>query len=291
MIEKRFNSRYDGAAVTAQVGIVATLQGAGHDVQVSDLYAMNWNPVASAADFQARSNPDYLIYALEQREAVKAGVIAADIAAELDKLRAITGDALFVKSGRGIVATTTPGVLFDSTADTAFGLLLMVTRRFGEAERLVRAGTPWRYRTTFMLGHAIQGMQIGLIGAGQIGTAMARRCKAFGMRIAYASEHPMKEPARSELEAVGLPIDELVATSDVISLHCPLTPQTHHILDAQRLAAMKPGSYIINTARGACIDEKALVEALKSGHLAGVGLDVYEHEPAIEPGLLGMENT
>lgn len=192
---------------------------------------------------------------------------------------------------RGIVATTTPGVLFDSTADTAFGLLLMVTRRFGEAERLVRAGTPWRYRTTFMLGHAIQGMQIGLIGAGQIGTAMARRCKAFGMRIAYASEHPMKEPARSELEAVGLPIDELVATSDVISLHCPLTPQTHHILDAQRLAAMKPGSYIINTARGACIDEKALVEALKSGHLAGVGLDVYEHEPAIEPGLLGMENV
>ena len=192
---------------------------------------------------------------------------------------------------RGIVATTTPGVLFDSTADTAFGLLLMVTRRFGEAERLVRAGTPWRYRTTFMLGHAIQGMQIGLIGAGQIGTAMARRCKAFGMRIAYASEHPMKEPARSELEAVGLPIDELVATSDVISLHCPLTPQTHHILDAQRLAAMKPGSYIINTARGACIDEKALVEALKSVHLAGAGLDVYEHEPAIEPGLLGMENV
>lgn len=192
---------------------------------------------------------------------------------------------------RGIVATTTPGVLFDSTADTAFGLLLMVTRRFGEAERLVRAGTPWRYRTTFMLGHAIQGMQIGLIGAGQIGTAMARRCKAFGMRIAYASEHPMKEPARSELEAVGLPIDEMVATSDVISLHCPLTPQTHHILDAQRLAAMKPGSYIINTARGACIDEKALVEALKSGHLAGAGLDVYEHEPAIEPGLLGMENV
>ena len=192
---------------------------------------------------------------------------------------------------RGIVATTTPGVLFDSTADTAFGLLLMVTRRFGEAERLVRAATPWRYRTTFMLGHAIQGMQIGLIGAGQIGTAMARRCKAFGMRIAYASEHPMKEPARSELEAVGLPIDELVATSDVISLHCPLTPQTHHILDAQRLAAMKPGSYIINTARGACIDEKALVEALKSGHLAGAGLDVYEHEPAIEPGLLGMENV
>lgn len=182
-------------------------------------------------------------------------------------------------------------MLFDSTADTAFGLLLMVTRRFGEAERLVRAGTPWRYRTTFMLGHAIQGMQIGLIGAGQIGTAMARRCKAFGMRIAYASEHPMKEPARSELEAVGLPIDELVATSDVISLHCPLTPQTHHILDAQRLAAMKPGSYIINTARGACIDEKALVEALKSGHLAGAGLDVYEHEPAIEPGLLGMENV
>lgn len=190
-----------------------------------------------------------------------------------------------------VTPTTTPGVLFDATADTAFGLLLTVTRRFGEAERLVRAGTPWRYRTTFMLGHSIEGKSIGLIGAGQIGTAMARRCKAFGMSIFYAQEHPMKEPARSELQAVGLPVDELVASCDVVSLHCPLTPRTHHILDATRLASMKPGSYLVNTARGACIDEAALVEALRSGPLAGAGLDVYEDEPTISAGLFELENV
>ena len=129
------------------------------------------------------------------------------------------------------------------------------------------------------------------IGAGQIGTAMAQRCKAFGMDVFYAQEHPMREPARSELDAKGLSVDELVAHCDVISLHCPLTPETHHIINAERLASMKQGSYLINTARGACVDEKALVAALQSGHLGGAGLDVYEHEPAIEPELLTMENV
>lgn len=192
---------------------------------------------------------------------------------------------------RGVVVTNTPGVLFDATADIAFGLLLMVTRRLGEGERLVRAGRPWRYRTTFMLGHSIEGKTIGLIGAGQIGTAMARRCKAFGMTIAYADEHPMREPAAGELAATGMPLDELVAHCDVISLHCPLTEETHHILNAQRIAAMRPGSYVINTARGACIDEQALAAALADGHLGGAGLDVYENEPRIHAALLGLENV
>lgn len=191
----------------------------------------------------------------------------------------------------GIVATVTPGTLFDAVADLAFGLMLSVTRRMGEGERLVRAGKPWRYRTTFLLGHSIESKSIGLIGAGQIGTAMARRCKAFGMDIFYAAEHPMREPARSELDATGLPLDELVARCDVISLHTPLTPETHHIINAERLASMKKGAYVINTARGACIDEKALVASLLSGHLGGAGLDVYENEPAIEPELLTMENV
>ncbi|SPF68630.1 D-isomer specific 2-hydroxyacid dehydrogenase, NAD-binding domain conserved site [Propionibacterium ruminifibrarum] len=192
---------------------------------------------------------------------------------------------------RGVVVTNTPGVLFDATADIAFGLLLMVTRRLGEGERLIRAGRPWRYRTTFMLGHSIEGKTIGLIGAGQIGTAMARRCKAFGMTIAYADEHPMREPAAGELAATGMPLDELVAGCDVISLHCPLTEETRHILNAERIAAMRPGSYVINTARGACIDEEALAAALASGHLGGAGLDVYENEPQVHPALLGLENV
>lgn len=191
----------------------------------------------------------------------------------------------------GIVATVTPGTLFDAVADLAFGLMLSVTRRMGEGERLIRAGKPWRYRTTFMLGRSIETKSIGLIGAGQIGTAMAQRCKAFGMDVFYAQEHPMREPARSELDAKGLSVDELVAHCDVISLHCPLTPETHHIINAERLASMKQGSYLINPARGACVDEKALVAALQSGHLGGAGLDVYEHEPAIEPELLTMENV
>ena len=192
---------------------------------------------------------------------------------------------------RGVVVTNTPGVLFDATADIAFGLLLAVTRRLGEGERLIRSGRPWRYRTTFMLGRSIEGKTIGLIGAGQIGTAMARRCRAFGMAIAYAEEHPMREPAASELAATGMPLDELVASCDVISLHCPLTAETHHILNAERMAAMRPGSYVINTARGACIDEQALAEALASGHLGGAGLDVYEDEPRVNPALLELENV
>lgn len=192
---------------------------------------------------------------------------------------------------RGVTVTNTPGVLFDATADIAFGLLLAVTRRLGEGERLIRAGRPWRYRTTFMLGRSIEGKTIGLIGPGQIGIAMGRRCKAFGMNIAYANEHTMREPAASELGAVGMPLDELVAGCDVISLHCPLTDRTRHILDAERIAAMRQGAYVINTARGACIDEQALADALAGGHLGGAGLDVYEDEPRINPALLGLENV
>ena len=120
---------------------------------------------------------------------------------------------------------------------------------------------------------------------------MARRCRAFRMSIAYAAEHPMREPARTELDAVGMPLDELVASCDVISLHCPLTEETRHVLDAERIATMRPGAYVINTARGACIDERALAQALASGHLAGAGLDVYENEPEIDPALLALENV
>ena len=111
------------------------------------------------------------------------------------------------------------------------------------------------------------------------------------MSIAYAAEHPMREPARTELDAVGMPLDELVASCDVISLHCPLTEGTRHILDAGRIATMRPGAYVINTARGACIDEHALAQALASGRLAGAALDVYENEPEIDPALLGLENV
>lgn len=203
---------------------------------------------------------------------------------------------LAAATAAGITVTTTPGVLHEATADLAFGLMLMVTRRLGEAERLVRAGTPWRYDHTFMLGAGLQGATLGIVGLGQIGEAMARRGAAFGMNVVYQarSDHDTSaidatNPHTAATRRVDL--DELLATSDVVSLHCPLTPATTHLIDAAALAAMKETGYLINTARGACVDENALLEALREGRIAGAGLDVYEHEPSITPGLLELENV
>lgn len=199
-------------------------------------------------------------------------------------------------TARGIVVTTTPGVLHEATADLAFGLMLMVTRRLGEAERLVRAGTPWRYDHTFMLGAGLQGATLGIVGMGQIGEAMSRRAAAFGMDIVYTARHEHDVSAVDATNPHTAPtrrvdLAELLATADVVSLHCPLTPETTHLIDAAAFAAMKNSAFLINTARGACVDENALVDALRAGEIAGAGLDVYEHEPAIAPGLLTMENV
>lgn len=197
---------------------------------------------------------------------------------------------------QGIVVTTTPGVLHEATADLAFGLMLMATRRLGEAERLVRAGTPWRYDHTFMLGAGLQGATLGVIGLGQIGEAMARRGAAFGMDVVYTARHDHDTSAVDATNPHTAPtrrveLDELLRVSDVVSLHCPLTPETTHVIDSAALKKMKPTAFVVNTARGACIDEQALVEALRAGEIAGAGLDVYEHEPSITPGLTELENV
>lgn len=267
---------------------IARLRASGHEVIVHD----GPQPPDRAELLALVEGADAVLTVLSDRvdaEFLEAAgprlKVVANIAAGHDNID------LAACAARRVVATNTPGVLFDATADLAFGLLLAVTRRLGEGERLIRAGRPWRYRTTFLLGHSIEGKTIGLIGAGQIGTAMARRCRAFRMSIAYAAEHPMREPARTELDAAGMPLDELVASCDVISLHCPLTEGTRHVLDAGRIATMRPDAYVINTARGACIDEHALAQALASGRLAGAALDVYENEPEIDPALLGLENV
>lgn len=187
-------------------------------------------------------------------------------------------------ASRGVIATNTPGVLVDATADLALGLLLGVTRRLAEGDRLVRSGAPWSFRFDFMLGSGLRGKQLGVVGLGQIGQAMADRCRALGMTAAHAG--------RREVEgSTLLPLDELLATSDVVSLHCPLTPQTRHLIDAAALARMKPTAVLINTARGAVVDEAALVEALRAGTIAGAGLDVYEDEPRVHPGLLELDTV
>ncbi len=190
---------------------------------------------------------------------------------------------------RGIVVTNTPGVLDDATADIAFGLILAAVRRLGEGERLIRAGRPWKWGMGFMLGHDLRGKRLGIVGLGGIGSRVAHRGRAFGMEIAYASRS--ESPYAAELEAARLDLDELLATADVVSLHTPLTPQTRHLIGARELALMKPTATLVNTARGAVVDEAALAAALKEGVIAAAGLDVFEDEPHVLPALLELENA
>ncbi|GAA3360985.1 D-glycerate dehydrogenase [Saccharopolyspora gregorii] len=194
-------------------------------------------------------------------------------------------------TGRGVTVTNTPGVLTDATADLAFALVLMATRRLGEGERLIRSGTPWFFHLGFMLGTGLQGKTLGIIGLGGIGQAVARRARAFGMRIAYSGRRRAAAAVEAELDARFLPQDELLRESDVISLHCPLTEQTRHLIDAAALAAMKPSAVLVNTSRGPVVDEAALAAALRAGRIAAAGLDVFEEEPAVHPELLELDNA
>ncbi|MET3934292.1 D-glycerate dehydrogenase [Arthrobacter sp. OAP107] len=192
---------------------------------------------------------------------------------------------------RGIVATNTPGVLTEATADIAFGLILMATRRLGEGERLIRAGQAWKWGMFFLLGSSLQGKTLGVVGMGGIGQATARRAKAFGMDIVYQSRSEIDPAIAAELGARRVDLDELLTVSDVISLHCPYGPATHHLIGAEQLSAMKSSTYLVNTARGPIVDEAALAAALREGVIAGAGLDVFEHEPKVHPELLDLENV
>ena len=192
---------------------------------------------------------------------------------------------------RGVIATNTPGVLTDATADIAFSLILMATRRLGEAERVIRSGQPWKFGMFFMLGSGLQGKTLGVVGMGGIGIATARRAKAFGMEIVYQSRSEIDPEVAAELGARRVEFDELLAVSDVVSVHCPFTPDTHHLFGEAEFAAMKDSAYLVNTARGPIVDEAALAAALREGQIAGAGLDVYEHEPQVEPGLMDLENV
>ncbi|MEU8412176.1 D-glycerate dehydrogenase [Amycolatopsis japonica] len=194
-------------------------------------------------------------------------------------------------AGRGITVTNTPGVLTDATADLAFGLILAVTRRLGEGERLIRSRTPWSFHLGFLLGSSLQDKTLGIVGLGQIGQAVARRALGFGMRIVYSGRSRAAEDVEKTLGAKYVPFDELLRSSDVVSLHCPLTPETRHLVDADALKAMKPGAYLINTTRGPVVHEAALADALEAGEIAGAGLDVFEAEPEVEPRLLDRENV
>jgi glyoxylate reductase len=187
---------------------------------------------------------------------------------------------------RGIVVTNTPDVLTQASADLTWALILDITRRISEGDRLVRAGRWEGFKFDFMLGTDLAGKQLGIVGYGRIGQAVAARARAFGMRIACVSRS--STPA-AEGEAMAL--DRLLSTSDVVSLHVPLTPETKHLIDQAALARMKRSAYLVNASRGPVVDEAALVWALKSRIISGAALDVYEEEPKVHPELLTLENV
>ncbi len=187
---------------------------------------------------------------------------------------------------RKIPVLHTPHVLTDASADLAFALLLAVARRVVESDAWLRSGAWQGWKPQQMLGSHVTGKTLGIVGMGRIGLAMARRARGFEMPILYAHPERLAIGLERELGARHTELEELLAQSDFVSLHCPLTPQTHHLMNAGRLQQMKPGAILINTARGPIIDEAALVQALETGPLQGAGLDVFEQEPAIHPGLL-----
>ena len=192
---------------------------------------------------------------------------------------------------RGVIVTNTPGVLIDATADLAMGLVLMSTRRLGEGERLIRSGTAWQWSMFMMLGTGLQGRTLGIVGMGGIGEALATRARGFGMRIVYHNRRNVDAEVEQRLDAQRVDFDELLATSDIVSLNCPYSEATHHLIDAAALAAMKSTAFLVNTARGPIVDEAALVEALGNGVIAGAALDVFENEPTVHPGLLSLDNV
>jgi glyoxylate reductase len=192
---------------------------------------------------------------------------------------------------RGVVLTNTPGVLTDATADLAMALVLMTTRGLGAAERRVRTGEPWGWSLTGHLGTSLRGRTLGIVGPGAIGLATARRAKAFGMEILLAGRSEPDPRAVEGLGAFVVGLLEVLRASDVVSLHCPLTAETRHLIAADELRAMKRTAHLVNTSRGPVVDEGALVAALESGEIAGAGLDVYEEEPRVHPGLLQREDV
>jgi glyoxylate reductase len=187
---------------------------------------------------------------------------------------------------RGVVATNTPDVLTNACADFTWALILAVTRRLSEGERVVRANAWPGWSLDYMLGMELRGKQLGLVGLGRIGSAVALKAPAFGMTVAYHSVDPANVPGATEMS-----LDRLLATSDVVSVHVPMLPETRHLIDQKALTKMKRSAYLINTSRGPVVDEAALAWALKERLIAGAALDVYEKEPEVHPGLLTLENV
>jgi len=214
------------------------------------------------------------------------------------KLRAInamviTPDHIDVAEAtrRKIPVTNIPAMVTDATADICFGLLLAVARRIVEGDRLFRSGVYPGSQSNHFAGAAVTGKTLGIVGAGRIGQAVARRASGFGMRILYADPRRLSEDDERKLGMTRQPFDDVLREADFVTLHPPLTPQTRHLIGGRELSLMKPSAFIINTSRGPVIEEAALVEALRARKIAGASLDVYEHEPQVSPALVAMTNV
>jgi glyoxylate reductase len=220
-------------------------------------------------------------------------VLAANANLKAVASMTITPDNIDVAeaSARKIPVTNIPAVVTEATADIAFGLLLAVARRIVEGDRLVREGAYPGSQSNHLAGAAVSGKTLGLVGCGRIGQAMACRAGGFGMRILYSDPRRMPEAEERRLGATYMDIERLLGESDFVSLHCALNGETRHLMGTRQFALMKRSAYLINTARGPVVDEAALARALEEGRIAGAGLDVYEHEPKIQPALLRMKNV
>lgn len=265
--------------------------------RMAELFDASFNaddtPLPREALIEAMENCDVLVPTVTDK--VDAEIIAA--APPRLKLIASYGAGvnhidLAAAKARGIMVTNTPGVFTDDTADLTMALILNVPRRLGEGHRAMRNGE-WRgWSPTGMLGHRIGGKTLGIIGLGRIGEAVALRAKAFGLNIIYNKRHRLPASVEDELGITFEPdIDRLVSRADIISLHCPLTSETDRIINADRIELMKPNAYVINSSRGELIDEDALIDALETGRIAGAGLDVYKHEPAVNARLFNIANV
>jgi glyoxylate reductase len=250
-------------------------------------------PMPKAALVEAVKSCDVLVPTVTDR------IDSSILAHAGDRLRLIanygTGvDNIDVEAAykRGITVTNTPGVLTEDTADMTMALILAVSRRLAEGERIARSGEWGGWSPTSMLGHRIWGKRLGIVGMGRIGSAVARRAKGFGLSVHYHNRRRVHESVESELEATYWEsLDQMLARVDIVSVNCPHTPATFHLLSARRLALLRPHCIVVNTSRGEVIDETALTRLLRERKIAGAGLDVFEHEPAINPKLRQLENV
>ena len=239
----------------------------------------------SRADVLAPTITDKIDAKLLEKAGEKLKLIA-NFGAGIDHIDVAAANA------KGIAVTNTPGVLTEDTADLTMALIMAVARRIVEGANVTQAGGFHGWTPTWMMGRRITGKRLGIIGMGRIGQAVARRAKAFGLQIHYHNRKPVSPRIAEELEATYWEsLDQMLARMDIVSVHSPHTPATYHLLSGRRLKLLQPHAILINTARGEIIDETALAELLKEGAIAGAGLDVFEHEPRINPKLLGLPNA